>query len=162
MWLKRIAGLSALLLLVAACSAPMQGIYVPLTHYTAYTPARPLIAENRIDPYDGHLPACGDPSVLSFIKSRFDQREAGYWDSDIRIADFWSPYEIAYRPRNPYFIPRRYCSVTGLFSDQRKRKIFYEIVEDAGLWSYGWGVTWCPVGLDRDLTYAPGCKMARP
>jgi hypothetical protein len=161
MWFGRIASLAALGLL-AACSAPMRGFHVPLTHFTAYTPARPLIAENRVDPYDGDLPACGDTSVLGFIKDRFMTREAGYWDSSIRIADFRAPYEIAYRPRGPSFIPRRYCSVTGLFSDDRKRKIYYSVDEDTGLFSFGWSVTWCPVGLDRDLTYAPGCKMARP
>ncbi|MFI5013441.1 MAG: hypothetical protein ACHQAY_13950, partial [Hyphomicrobiales bacterium] len=116
----RIASAAALCL-VAACSAPMHGFYVPLTHFTAYTPARPLIAENRVDPYDGDLPACGDASVLGFIRDRFASREAGYWDSAIRIADFDAPYEIAYRPRGPDFIPRRYCRVTGLFSDDRRR-----------------------------------------
>jgi hypothetical protein len=161
MSLGRIASLVALCV-VGACSAPMQGFYVPLTKFTAYTPARPLIAENRIYPYDGVLPACGDPSVLGFIKDRLAAREAGYWDSSIRLADFAAPYEIAYRPRDPYFIPRRYCSVTGLFTDDRRRKIYYSVDEDTGLFSFGWGVTWCPVGLDRDLTYAPGCKMARP
>jgi len=157
----RIASLAALCL-VAACSAPMHGFYVPLTKFTAYTPARPLIAENRVAPYDGELPACGNPYVLDFIAKHFATREAGYWDSAITIGGFEAPYEIAYRPRGPYFIPRRYCSVTGLFSDERRRKIFYSIDEDTGLFSIGWGVTWCPMGLDRDLTYAPGCKMARP
>jgi len=161
MWFGRIAMLAALSF-VAACSAPMHGFYVPLTRFTAYTQASPLIAENRVDPYDGVLPACGDASVLGYIRDHFATREAGYWDSSINIADFHTPYEIAYRPRGPYFIPRRYCSVTGLFSDYRKRKIFYSVDEDMGLFSFGWGVTWCPVGLDRDLTYAPECKMARP
>ena len=161
MWIRRIAGLAALCL-VAACSAPMHGFYVPLTHFTAYTPARPLVAENRVFPYDGQLPACADPSVLGFIRDRFASREAGYWDSSITLADFAEPYEIAYRPLGPYVIPRRFCSVTGLFSDNRRRKIYYSVDEDTGLWSLSWGVTWCPVGLDRDYTYAPGCKMARP
>jgi hypothetical protein len=161
MWFRRIASLAALCC-VSACSAPMQGVYIPLTHFTAYTPARPLIAENRVDPYDGVLPACADAKVLTFIQDRFATREAGYWDSAIRLGGFEAPYEIAYRPLGSEFIPRRYCSVTGLFNDSRRRKIFYSIDEDTGLFSFGWGVTWCPVGLDRDLTYAPGCKMARP
>ena len=161
MWWKRIAAIVTLGLL-AGCTAPVRGVYVPLTRLTAYTPARPLVAENRINPYDGQLPACGDPSVLGFIRDRFASREAGYWDSAVRITDFSEPYEISYRPRGPYMIPRRYCSVSGVFTDNRSRKIFYSIDEDTGLFSFGWGVTWCPVGLDRDLTYAPGCKMARP
>ena len=100
--------------------------------------------------------------MLDFIRSRFATREAGYWDSSIEIASFDAPYEIAYRPRGPAFVPRRYCSVTGQFSDNRPRKIFYSVDEDMSLFGLSWNVTWCPVGLDRDFTYAPGCKMARP
>jgi hypothetical protein len=161
MGLRRIGGVVALLL-VAACTAPFRGPYIPLTRFTPATPPRPLIAENRVVPYDGLIPACGDPYVLDFIKGRFATREAGYWDSAIEIASFDAPYEIAYRPRGPSFVPRRYCSVTGLFSDNRPRKIFYSVDEDMSLFGLSWNVTWCPVGLDRDFTYAPGCKMARP
>jgi hypothetical protein len=161
MGLRIIGGVVALFL-VAACTAPFQGPYIPLTRFTPATPARPLIAENRVNPYDGVIPACADGAVLDFIKSRFATREAGYWDSSIEIAGFDAPYEIAYRPRGPNFVPRRYCSVTGLFSDNRPRKIFYSVDEDMGLFGLSWNVTWCPLGLDRDLTYAPGCKMARP
>ena len=161
MGLKRIAGVVAVFL-AAACTAPVQGPYIPLTRLTPATPTRPLIAENRVDPYDGVIPACADPNVLQFIKDRFATREAGYWDSSIEISGFEAPYEIASRPRGPTFVPRRYCSVTGLFSDNRPRKIFYSVDEDMSLFSLSWNVTWCPVGLDRNLTYAPGCKMARP
>jgi hypothetical protein len=161
MGLTRIASV-VVLLLVAACTAPYQGPYIPLTRFTPATPARPLIAESRIDPYSGLIPACADASVLEFIQDRFQTREVGYWNSSVQIAGFEAPYEIAYRPRGPDFVPRRYCSVTGLFSDERPRKIFYSVDEDMGLFGFGWSVTWCPVGLDRDLTYAPGCKTARP
>jgi hypothetical protein len=161
MGLNRIAGVVALCL-VAACTAPFQGPYIPLTRFTPATPARPLIAENRVDPYSGVIPACGDAGVLGLIKDRFASREAGYWDSSIEIAGFDAPYEIAYRPRGPTFVPRRYCSVTAQFSDNRPRKVFYSVDEGMGLVGFSWNVTWCPVGLDRDLTYAPGCKMARP
>jgi hypothetical protein len=161
MGLKRFASVFVFLL-VGACTAPMQGPFIPLTKFTAATPARPLIAENRVDPYSGLIPACANADVLGFIKDRFSSREAGYWDSSLEISGFEAPYEIAYRPLSPYFVPRRFCSVTGLFSDNRPRKIFYSVAEDMGFFGHGWGVTWCPVGLDRDLTYAPGCKMARP
>lgn len=161
MGLKRIGGVVALLL-VAACTAPFQGPYIPFTRLTPASPARPLIAENRVVPYNGLIPACGDASVLDFIKDRFAVREAGYWDSSLQIAGFDAPYEIADRPRGPTFVPRRYCSVTGLFSDNRPRKIFYSVDEDMSLFGLSWNVTWCPVGLDHDYTYAPGCKMARP
>jgi hypothetical protein len=52
--------------------------------------------------------------------------------------------------------------VTGQFSDNHPRKIFYSVDEDMSLFGLSWNVTWCPVGRDRDFTYAPGCKMARP
>jgi hypothetical protein len=161
MILKRILCLTVLGLL-SACSAPMHGITIPLTPFKAGANTRPLIAENRWQPYNAVLPACGSDDVLAFIQSRFASREAGYWDSSIRLVDFKQPYEIAFRPWGPSYIPRRFCSVTGLFSDDRPRKIFYSVDEDTGLFSWSWGVTWCPISLDRDLTYAPDCKMARP
>jgi hypothetical protein len=161
MIMKRILCLSVFGFL-AACTAPMHGITVPLTPFKADANARPLIAENRWQPYTANLPACGSSDVLAFIQSRFASSQAGYWDSSIRLVDFKEPYEIAFRPWGPGFIPRRFCSVTGLFNDDRPRKIFYSVAEDTSLFSWSWGVTWCPVGLDRDLTYAPGCKMARP
>jgi hypothetical protein len=135
---------------------------VPFTRFTPATPASPLIAENRVAPYSGALPACADPAVLAKVQQRFASREAGYWSSALTIVGFGEPYEIASRPRGPYFIPRRFCSVNAQFSDNRWRKISYSIDEDMGLFSFGWGVTWCASGLDRDLTYAPNCKMARP
>ena len=161
MTLRRILCLTALGLL-SACTAPMHGITVPLTPFKADANTRPLIAENRWQPYSANVPACGSPDVLAFIQSRFATREAGYWDSSVRIVDFTQPYEIAFRPWGPSFVPRRFCSVTGLFSDNHPRKIFYSVDEDMGLFGFGWGVTWCPDGLDRNLTYAPDCKMARP
>jgi hypothetical protein len=152
----------ATLCLVAACSAPMHGFYVPGTRFTAYTPARPLIAENEVVPYSGALPACADPNVLAKMQERFASRETGYWESALRIIGFGEPYEIASRPHGPYFVPRRFCSVTAQFSDNRWRKISYSIDEDTGLFGFGPGITWCAAGLDRDMTYAPDCKMARP
>ena len=33
---------------------------------------------------------------------------------------------------------------------------------ELGLFGMTWNVNWCVAGLDRELSYAPNCKMARP
>ena len=58
--------------------------------------------------------------------------------------------------------PRRFCSGIALVSDGRKRPIYYAIVEDGGWLGFIWGVDFCVVGLDRDWSYNPNCRMARP
>ncbi len=62
-------------LLVAAIAAPAVAHEVTLP------------AEERTRPYSGILPACDHPEVLSTIRARFQQRESGYWSSDLTIAD---------------------------------------------------------------------------
>ena len=59
-------------------------------------------------------------------------------------------------------IPRRFCTGTVTTSDGVRRELSYVVAEDTGIIGWGWGVRWCVVGLDRELAYAPACKMARP
>jgi hypothetical protein len=42
------------------------------------------------------------------------------------------------------------------------RPVTYNIGEELGFSSYGFGVELCVGGLDRENAYAPNCKMARP
>ncbi len=41
-------------------------------------------------------------------------------------------------------------------------RVDYSVRENLGLFGRGWNVNWCVAGLDRELSYAPNCKMARP
>jgi hypothetical protein len=115
--------------------------------------------------YDGVVPSCD--WGLGTISSRFRQKEWKFWASDAVIEDFAEVRELAFRPFGKAPIPRRYCEAKALvasasFGQQRWTKVYFSIAEDQGFAGFTWGVTWCVVGMDRNLAYAPECKQARP
>ena len=112
--------------------------------------------------YDGVLPPCDYRDALVKIASRFNQKENVYWNTDLRIVNFERIRETAFRPWAANTIPRRYCSGIVEVTDGRKHTIHYSIAEDTGMIGASWGVEWCVVGLDRNWSYNPACKMARP
>ena len=112
--------------------------------------------------YDGNLPACDDASALGKISGRFAQKESTFWVSDLAITGFDKVREIALRPWGHDAIPRRYCSARVALSNGRASTVFYSIAEDQGFIGASWGVEWCVQGYDRNMAYAPNCKMAQP
>jgi hypothetical protein len=112
--------------------------------------------------FEGVLPPCDYPDALIKISSRFNERENGFWASDLQIVQFEKIRETAFRPWAANTIPRRFCSGIVEISDGSKRVIHYSIAEDTGMTGIGWGVEWCIAGLDRNWAYDPHCKMARP
>jgi hypothetical protein len=112
--------------------------------------------------YDGILPSCDAEAALSKIASRFNMKENDFWHSDLRIVGFDRIRETAFRPWAGNTIPRRFCSAEVQISDGRKTVVHYSIAEDTGMIGMTWGVEWCVVGLDRNWSFNPACKMARP
>ncbi|MEA2907120.1 MAG: hypothetical protein QOG83_1337 [Alphaproteobacteria bacterium] len=112
--------------------------------------------------YEGELPPCDHPAALNKIAARFSEKEGKFWNSNLTIEAFEKVRETAYRPWPPNTIPRRFCSGVALVSDGLKHPIHYWIGEDTGIIGATWGVEWCVVGLDRNWSYNPACKMARP
>jgi hypothetical protein len=112
--------------------------------------------------YDGVLPRCTEPLVLTTIEQRFVTKEVRFWNSDLKIEQFDKIRETAFRPWAADTIPRRYCSAIVLTSDGRRRPLHYSIGEDTGMIGASWGVDWCVVGADRNWSYNPQCRMARP
>jgi hypothetical protein len=144
----------------------MMGLAALVAASTGFTPveARPLMpAEARQSPYDGKLPDCADPDVVSRIQSHFSQAESEYWHSGLEILGFDKVDQIGYRSDGLDLIPRRYCVAQAMMNDQKWRTVSYSIGQDLGIigW-WGFGVEWCVAGLDREKSYAPNCKMARP
>lgn len=113
-------------------------------------------------PLAGKVPACSSPSVLRRITSRFHETESKYWHSDLKIVSLNRPAEIALRPWGPDYIERRYCRAHALTSDGVTRQVHYSIGDGTSGFGVGYGVEWCVTGLDRNLAYAPDCKMAGP
>jgi len=110
--------------------------------------------------YDGNLPPC--ESALGKITSRFADKESTFWNSALQITGYDRVHEIAFRPWQSDNIPRRYCAATAMISDGKPRPVYYSIVEDGGFASFGDGIEFCVVGLDRNWAYNPACKAARP
>jgi hypothetical protein len=112
--------------------------------------------------YEGKLPPCDYRDALTMIASRFNQKENMYWATDLRIVNFERIRETAFRPWAANAIPRRFCSGVVEVTDGRKHAIHYSISEDTGMIGASWGIEWCVVGLDRNWSYNPACKMAQP
>lgn len=112
--------------------------------------------------YDAVAPLCEDGWVLGRIQARFAQKEGRYWQSTLQIVGFERVREIAFRPWRENTIPRRFCRGIALVNDGKKRPIYYSVIEDGGMIGATWGVEWCVVGLDRNWSYNPACRAARP
>lgn len=137
----------ALTLLLALCGGASAREQVP--------------AETRDIPWSSNLPACTDIWVLSTVSDHFAEKEATYWNGlRITLYDYVQP--LAFRPAGLDYIPRRFCSAKALISDGIWRTVYYSVREDLGVIGGTWGVEFCVVGLDRNMAYAPWCKMAQP
>lgn len=131
----------------------------------AATPAaaRPLVpAERRYIPFTNDLPACNDPSVFERIQGRFHDRESWFWETGLEIVGFENVRELGYKTNGLDYIPRRYCSARANMNNTKWHPVYYSIDEDQGIIGFGFGVTWCVEGLDRNDVFAPECKAARP
>ena len=125
--------------------------------------ARPIVpAEGRYNSYEGELPPCDDPGVLARITDRFEQKESQYWNSSLQIVTYDRIKSIGIRPWGLDHIPRTFCVARAQLNDRSLHEVSYSISEDLGIIGFGYGVEWCVGGLDRNLAYAPDCKMARP
>jgi hypothetical protein len=146
---------------LAACSPGIAG--------APYAVDRSVIVERSpVDPapierhYSAAVPACVDSWALARIKLFFTEKEQNFWASPLAIQGFDEIREVAYRPWGLGKIPRRYCQAVALVNDGKPRTVYYSIIQDGGFSGFGTGVEWCVKGLDRDWTYAPDCRMARP
>ena len=110
--------------------------------------------------YDGTNTPC--EAALNWVASSFADKEGQFWNSALQITGFANVREIAYRPYQSNVIPRRYCTATAMISDGKPRTVNYSIIEDGGWASFGDGLEFCVVGLDRNWAYNPVCRMARP
>jgi hypothetical protein len=109
--------------------------------------------------YDGNISECD--RALPTIASQFLEKESSFWNSSLKITGFAAVRETAFRPWAPDNIPRRFCSGEAMLTDGKMRKVHFSIIEDGGFASFGQGVEWCVVGLDRNWAYNPACRAAK-
>jgi hypothetical protein len=119
-------------------------------------------AEDRWYFLDGKLPKCDETPVLETLNSRFLHREAEFWKSGLEITTIEEIRETGFRSWGHDFVPRRFCTAQATLNDGRRHELVYQIIEDQAVAGFDWGVTWCMVGLDRHMQYAPACRAARP
>lgn len=126
--------------------------------------ARPEInpAEDREVPYDGTIPPCDYEYALAKVGQHFAEKEDRFWNSRLTIEKIEHIRHVAYRPWGLDYIPRRYCTGIARLSNGKKARIDYSLREDLGIIGIGFGVEFCVVGYDRNLAYAPACRMAQP
>jgi hypothetical protein len=110
--------------------------------------------------YDGVYTPC--EQATDWVAHAFADKESTFWNSSLQITGFSNVREIGYRPWQSDTIPRRYCTATAMLSDGKPRTVNYSIIEDGGWASFGDGLEFCVVGLDRNWAYNPTCRMARP
>jgi hypothetical protein len=110
--------------------------------------------------YDGRVGSC--ESALQAITHDFQEKESTFWNSSLTLTGFGNIHEIAFRPWQSDNIPRRYCTGSVMVSDGKVRTVNYSIIEDGGFASYGDGVEFCVVGLDRNWAFNPACRAAKP
>src|SRR5262249_61311816 len=67
--------------------------------------------------YEGVLPPCDYPEVLSRIGRRFTEKEENFWNSELSILAFLKIPNTAFRPWAADTIPRRFCSGIIYVSD---------------------------------------------
>jgi hypothetical protein len=108
------------------------------------------------------LPPCDSPGIFRRIASGFAHKERAYWDSNLTLTSFEAPVEIGYRPWGLEFIPRRFCQTRAMVSDGTVHDVYYSVGLNTGTLGVVNGVEWCVTGYDRNLAYAPGCRMAAP
>ena len=117
--------------------------------------------------YEGQLPVCD--AALPRITEQFTKTQEKFWALRPVIVGYQRVREISYSPWALGAIPRRFCQATALVQDPRfpkvayrKHKVNYQITEDAGFASIGWGVEWCVTGYDWEWAYNPACQQAGP
>jgi hypothetical protein len=110
--------------------------------------------------YDGRVKEC--EAALGTITNQFWEKESTFWNSSLKITAYGRIHETAFRPWQSDNIPRRYCSADVMLSDGKLRQVHYSIIEDGGFAGFGQGVEWCVTGLDRNWSYNPSCKAAKP
>lgn len=112
------------------------------------------------NPHPQGLPLC--EQALGKASSRFASKERQYWLAPLSVTTTREVREVALNPWGPAFIPRRFCSAIVATNDGLERMMYYVVEAGTGLAGIGYNVEVCVSGVDRNLAYAPNCKMAQP
>jgi hypothetical protein len=108
------------------------------------------------------MPACDFRPALDRIIGDFATKESVFWNSNLRIVGIENIRETAAMTWAAQSVPRRFCAGTALISDGTRHPIYYSTAEDLGMIGMNFEINFCVVGLDRNWSYGPACRAARP
>ena len=107
--------------------------------------------------------ACGDPSVLGFITSRFDYRAHNYLKRNLAIYEIRKMHLRRYEPFNENIssVERAYCGANATMTDGTHRQLLYVIENPWGFAGLGRNIEFCVAGLDPWYVYGAQCDSLR-
>ena len=122
-------------------------------------PASPAFAWTH---HEEDASACGNPSILGKISSRFHHQSREVHHDQLRIEAYSKVHQHRYYPADAkHLIARRYCGATASLSDGRTHYVWYFIETEAGFAGIGDNVEFCVNGFDRWNVYNAHCRVAR-
>ncbi|MEI2301506.1 hypothetical protein [Ensifer sp. MJa1] len=101
---------------------------------------------------------CSEASVLGFITSRFEYRDANYLHANLSIAEIRNTGQSRQELRDEtHLVEREYCRATAVMTDGYQRSLFYVIERPWGFAGVGRSIEFCVGGLDPWYIYGAHC-----
>ncbi|MBZ7921061.1 hypothetical protein LAC81_04550 [Ensifer adhaerens] len=101
---------------------------------------------------------CSEASVLGFITSRFEYRDANYLHANLSIAEIRNTGQSRQELRDEtHLVEREYCRATAVMTDGYQRSLYYVIERPWGFAGVGRSIEFCVGGLDPWYVYGAHC-----
>ncbi|MGE6786401.1 hypothetical protein ACQKGL_28165 [Ensifer adhaerens] len=105
---------------------------------------------------------CSEASVLGFITSRFEYRDANYLHANLSIAEIRNMGQNRQEFRDEtHLVEREYCYATAVMTDGEQRALYYLIERPWGFAGVGRSIEFCVGGLDPWYVYGAYCASLR-
>ncbi|WP_429808516.1 hypothetical protein [Ensifer sp. B1-9] len=105
---------------------------------------------------------CSETSVLGFITSRFEYRDANYLHANLSIAEIRDMGQNRQELRDEtHLVEREYCYATAVMNDGQQRSLYYLIERPWGFAGVGRSIEFCVGGLDPWYVYGAHCASLR-
>lgn len=122
--------------------------------------AADYIGGSQPQSYDAGV--CSETSVLGFITSRFEYRDANYLHANLSIAEIRNMGQNRQEFRDEtHLVEREYCRATAVMTDGYQRSLFYVIERPWGFAGVGRNIEFCVGGLDPWYIYGAHCASLR-
>lgn len=122
--------------------------------------AADYIGNGQVQSYDAGV--CSEASVLGFITSRFEYKDANYLHANLSIAEIRNMGQNRQELRDEtHLVEREYCRATAVMTDGGQRSLYYLIERPWGFAGVGRNIEFCVSGLDPWFVYGARCASLR-